>query len=140
MASGPVEAGLALLTSTFRAELDSYQVRAYQRALKGLPADVVLPACDRLIDEAAAGRQFFPMPTAPQWKEACAKIIEAKRKEAFRLGTAGCEHPSFMEEYQDERGVSWTRRCACYQRGKLAMAAVGEPLALPSWTEPEENR
>ncbi|MFN0314759.1 MAG: hypothetical protein ACKVQA_06965 [Burkholderiales bacterium] len=139
MASGPIEAGLALLMSTFRAELDSYQVRAYQRALKGLSADVVLPACDRLIDEAAAGRKFFPMPTAPQWKEACSKVIEAQRKEAFRLGTVGCEHPSFLEEYQDDKGVWWTRRCACYQRGKQLMEAAGQPLALPSWTEPENS-
>ena len=138
MANGPIEAGLALLMATFRSELDSYQVRAYQRALKDLPADVVLPACDRLIDEAAAGRKFFPMPTAPEWKQACAVVIEFKRREAFKLGTAGCDHPSFMESYKDEHGVEWTRRCQCYQRGKQLMAAAGQSLALPAWNEPEQ--
>jgi len=132
MANGPIEAGLALLMATFRAELDTYQVRAYQRALQDLPADVVLPACDHLIDQAAAGRKFYPLPTAPEWKQACAVIIDGKRQAAFRLGLGGCDHPSFMESYQDENGVEWTRRCQCYLRGKQLMAAAGKPLALPA--------
>jgi hypothetical protein len=135
--NGPVEAGLALLVSTFRAEIDSYQVRAYKRALVGLDAETVLAAADRLIDQAANGRKFYPLPTAPEWKQACAVVIEGKRQAAFRLGIGGCDHPAFMEEYQDERGITWTRRCACYQRGKQLMEAAGQPLALPSYTEPE---
>lgn len=137
MANGPVEAGLALLMATFRAELDTYQVRAYKRALQDLPADVVLPACDHLIDQAASGRKFYPMPSAPEWKQACAVVVQAKRRQAFKIGTAGCEHPSFMESYRDDQGVEWTRRCECYKRGKALAAAAGEPLALPAWTDSE---
>jgi hypothetical protein len=136
MANGPVEAGLALLMATFRAELDTYQVRAYQRALQDVPADVVLLACDHLIDQAAAGRKFYPTPTAPEWKQACAVVIETKRRKAFRLGTSGCEHPSFMESYKDDAGVQWTRRCECYKLGKQLMEAAGVTLALPAWNEP----
>ena len=135
----PIESGLAYLCATFRAELDSFQVRAYKRALAGIAGDVVMTACERLIDEAAAGRKFYPLPTAPQWKEACAKVLDQKRRDAFRLSTASCEHSRFMEEYQKDDGTWWTRRCACYQQGMKAMEAAGQPLALPSYQEPDEN-
>ncbi len=131
--------GLAYLCATFRAEVDSWQVRAYRRALATIPADIIMDAAEHLIDQAANGRKFFPLPQAPQWKEACATVIKARRQDAFKLGTSGCDHPSFMESYQDENGVEWTRRCQCYLRGKQLMAAAGEPLALPAVT-PDEDR
>ena len=37
-----------------------------------------------------------------------------------------------MESYKDDAGVEWTRRCACYERGKQLQAAAGKPLALPA--------
>lgn len=126
-----IEAGLALFCATFRAELDSYQVRAYKRALSGIDAETVLTAADHLIDQASAGRKFYPLPSAPEWKQACAAVIERKRQAAFRIGLDGCDHPAFMEEYQDERGAWWTRRCACYRRGKQLMEAAGQAVALP---------
>ena len=128
----PVQAGLAYLVSTFRAEVDSWQVRAYTKALAGIDAETVMAAAEHLIDQAAAGRKFYPLPTAPEWKAACATVIKTKRENAFRLGTAGCDHPSFMESYRDDAGVEWTRRCACYERGKQLQAAAGKPLALPA--------
>ena len=131
--------GLAYLCATFRAEVDSWQVRAYRRALAKIPADIIMDAAEHLIDQAANGRKFFPLPQAPQWKEACATVIKARRQDAFKLGTSGCDHPSFMESYQDENGVEWTRRCQCYLRGKHLMAAAGQPLALPAVT-PDEDR
>lgn len=136
--SDAVKAGLALLSATFRAELDAWQVRAYQRALKGVPADVLLVAADRLIDQAASGRKFFPLPTAPDWKGACAVILEERRRAAFLMGLEGCDHSSQFEEFTDKYGVIRMRRCACYQRGQALMAAVGA-LALPSYTEPENT-
>ena len=136
--STPIQAALAYLCATFRAEVDSWQVRAYQRALKDLDRETIMAAAEHLIDQAAAGRKFYPMPTAPEFKEACAGVIDRKRKAAFALGTSGCDHPGYMEEYQDDKGVWWTRRCACYQRGKQLMEAAGQPLALPSYTEPVE--
>jgi hypothetical protein len=131
--------GLAYLCATFRAEVDSWQVRAYRRALATIPADIIMDAAEHLINQAANGRKFFPLPQAPQWKAACAEVIQTKRQNAFRLGTTGCDHPSFMESYQDAQGLQWTRRCACYQRGKQLMAAAGEPLALPA-VMPDEDR
>ena len=128
----PVQAGLAYLVSTFRAEVDSWQVRAYTKALAGIDAETVMAAAEHLIDQAAAGRKFYPLPTAPEWKEACASVIKTRRQDAFKLGTSGCDHPSFMESYKDDAGVEWTRRCQCYQRGKQLQAAAGKPLALPA--------
>lgn len=139
MSTSPVQAGLAYLVSTFRAEVDSWQVRAYTKALAGIDAETVMAAAESLIDQAAAGRKFFPLPTAPEWKAACAAVIKTKRQDAFRLGTAGCDHPSFMESYQDDQGLQWTRRCACYERGKQWMAAAGQPLALPPVTSDDDR-
>ena len=139
MSTSPVQAGLAYLVSTFRAEVDSWQVRAYTKALAGIDAETVMAAAEHLIDQAAAGRKFYPLPTAPEWKQACAVIIDSKRQAAFRLGLGGCDHPSFMESYQDENGVEWTRRCQCYLRGKQLMAAAGQPLALPAVTLDEDR-
>ena len=139
MSTSPVQAGLAYLVSTFRAEVDSWQVRAYTKALAGIDAETVMAAAESLIDQAAAGRKFFPLPTAPEWKAACAAVIKTKRQDAFKLGTTGCDHPSFMESYKDDAGVEWTRRCACYQRGKQLMAAAGQPLALPPVTSDNDR-
>lgn len=124
--------GLAYLCATFRSEVDSWQVRAYRRALAAIPADIIMDAAEHLIDQAAAGRKFYPLPQAPEWKEACAVVIKTRRQDAFKLGTSGCDHPSFMESYKDDAGVEWTRRCQCYQRGKQLQAAAGKPLALPA--------
>ena len=135
----PVQAGLAYLVSTFRAEVDSWQVRAYTKALAGIDAETVMAAAEHLIDQAAAGRKFYPLPTAPEWKAACATVIKTRRQDAFKLGTSGCDHPSFMESYQDAQGVQWTRRCGCYQRGQQLMAAAGQPLALPAVTLDEDQ-
>ena len=135
----PVQAGLAYLVSTFRAEVDSWQVRAYTKALAGIDAETVMAAAEHLIDQAAAGRKFYPLPTAPEWKAAGATVIKTRRQDAFKLGTSGCDHPSFMESYQDAQGVQWTRRCGCYQRGQQLMAAAGQPLALPAVTLDEDR-
>ncbi len=137
--SPPVQAGLAYLVATFRADVDSWQVRAYTKALAGIDAETVMAAAEHLVNQAAAGRKFFPLPTAPDWKAACAAVIETQRRAAFQQGVANCTHPSFMESYQDAEGVEWTRRCDCYRRGKQLMAAVHAPLALPMWTDPEKD-
>jgi len=131
----PIKNALAYLVATFRAEVDSYQVRAYERVLREIPGDVVMDAAEDLINQAAGGRKYYPMPTATEWKEACSKIIQKRRKAAFEIGASGCTHPSYLEEYQDERGVWWSRRCACYERGKKLMLAAGTPIAIESYYE-----
>ena len=57
----PVQSALAYLVSTFRAEVDSWQVRAYTKALAGIDAETVMAAAEHLIDQAAAGRKFYPV-------------------------------------------------------------------------------
>lgn len=135
--TNPVRDMLALLSSTFGGELDSYQVRAYDRALVGLPADVLLEAADSLIDAAAGGRKFYPMPTAPDVKGAAAEVIGRRRRAAFARAVSGCDHPRQFEPVIDREGVTRYQRCGCWKRGQLAMEAAGQPLALPAHEEAE---
>lgn len=130
MASSPVQSLLMLFVSTFGGEVDSYIRRAYERALDGVPADVILAAADRLINEAAAGRKFYPMPTAPDVKGACAAVVAQKRQRAFLDAVKHCDHPQHFEEIT-EGGVTRYARCSCWRRGQLAMDAAGQALALP---------
>lgn len=127
----PVNDLLALLCSTFRCEIDSYQKRAYVRALDGVPAGVLLAAGDLLVNESAGGRKFYPMPTAPDVKGACAKVITKRQQEARKLHLADCTHSSQWvynpETRQDER-------CPCWKRLQNALQAIGT-LALPAATE-----
>jgi hypothetical protein len=134
----PIRDAVAFLSVEFRTEVDSPQRRAFERTLDELKEqpEILLRGAQVLVDEAANGRQFYPMPMAHDLKGACAKVIEVLRVEAFVKATAGCEHPSYMEELTLENGSSAFQRCSCYRRGKLAMDAVVKPLALPEWTEP----
>lgn len=118
---------LALLCSTFRLEMDSYQKRAYVRALNEIPGPILLAAADALINEAAAGRKFYPMPTAADVKGACAKVMAQKRKDAATLHLEGCDHSSHFIECED----GLLRRCPCWKRAQQAMADVGQAIALP---------
>jgi len=130
-----VEDMLALLVATFGGEVDTWQVRAYKRTIGPVSGQVLLEAADLLINEAAAGRKFYPMPSAPDVKGACNKVIEAKRVQAWLEAIKHCDHPQQFEEITGEDGVVRSQRCSCWKRGKLAMDAAGHPLALPSRTQ-----
>lgn len=123
----PVNDLLALLCSTFRCEIDSYQKRAYVRTLADIPGDVLLAAGDQLINASAGGRKFYPMPTAPDIKGACAKVITDRRKAAAALHLEGCTHSS----HWIDDGKGGHERCPCWKRAQDAMASVGQPIALP---------
>ncbi|NBQ41610.1 MAG: hypothetical protein EBU23_03345, partial [Mycobacteriaceae bacterium] len=59
-----VKALALFLGATFRADIDALQLRAYARVLEGIADDVLLAAGEKLVDEAASGKRFFPVPTA----------------------------------------------------------------------------
>ena len=130
----PIRDALAFLAVEFRTEVDSPQRRSYERVLddvKDLP-DVLMEGAQLLVNQAAAGRKFYPMPMAHDWKAACAKVIEVMRMKAWIDATKHCDHPRYFEELTAEDGTSRLERCSCWKRGKLAMDATCKPLALPA--------
>lgn len=134
MSAKPVNDMLALLCSTFRCEIDSYQKRAYVRTLGDVPGDVLLAAADLLINESAAGRKFYPMPTAPDVKGACAKVLKQRQQAARDLHLSDCPHSS---QWVEDEKTGRLKRCPCYERMQAAIASIGT-LALPAApSEPE---
>lgn len=125
-----VKTGLLMLCATFRAEVDAWQARAYTRALKDVPEAFVMAGADRLVAEAAAGRQFYPMPTAPQWKQACAAEIAQARQKASAVLLGQCSHAGHWESVRLADGTEAVRRCGCYRRALAEMDAVAAPLPM----------
>lgn len=135
----PIRDALAFLAVGFRTEIDAPQRRAFERTLDELKDQpvILLKAAQILVDEAANGRQFYPIPMAHDLKGACAKVIDVLRAEAFVKGTTGCTHHRYLEEFTRPDGTTYFDRCSCYRRGKLAMDAVAKPLGLPERSELE---
>lgn len=129
--SDGVKALALYLGSTFRADIDSLQLRAYQRALEGIPNDVLLEAADRLVNAAAGGQRFFPVPTAPDVKRHAAAVLASRRAAAAKRALAVCQHDGGWTPVVDAEGVERLRRCPCWRAAQDAMAAVGQPIALP---------
>ena len=137
----PIRKGLEFLCQTFGAEIDPWERRAYERTLKDVPDSVLVEAAQLLVDEAAGGRKFYPMPKAPDWKGACAKVISARRRKAFELNLGQCPHPHQLEAFIDGAGVERMRKCACWDVAKKAQEAIGQPLALaPSREDAAEDQ
>ena len=117
--------GLLLLATALDRELDEPEVRVYWHALKGVPADV-----RREVFAAASERVWRRFPRPGDLKVLAADIIRTRREAAARLHLADCAHPGHWLE--DGAAV---RRCPCWGLAMAAMAAVGEPLALPAAVE-----
>lgn len=134
----PVRDAVAFLAVSFnKMDMEPPQTRSYERALVELAdrGDLLQKAVELLIDEAANGRQFYPMPKPSDLKGACAKVIEVMRLKAFADAAHVCDHqPRFFEEVTREDGSTELRRCSHYRAGKLAMEAV-KKLALPASSE-----
>lgn len=128
----PVRDCLALLASTFGGEVDSWQRRGYERTLAGLSREVLLEAADLLINEAAAGRKFYPMPTAPDVKGAYDKVIKEKRTAARLEQLKNCPHGSGHWRSVIVNGIERMERCECWEAGKAAADRIGAPLQLPT--------
>lgn len=147
MTRTPVRDGLAFLTSTFRAEIDAWERRAYERMLDHVPKDVLMDACDALVLEAAAGRKFYPMPTAPEWLGACAKVIDRRRAQAVKALMAEekekgpCEtcHGSRWVNVKAEDGHDALKRCECWLGIKRRIEAAGTRLELPPALDSERD-
>jgi hypothetical protein len=133
----PIRDAVAFLAVEFRTEVDAPQRRAFERTLAELAKqpEILLAGAERLVNEAAKGRQFYPMPLAHDLKGACAKIIAAKHAEAARLHLADCDHSSHYIEEPDRAGILRAKRCPCWVRYETAKQLIGQPLSLPSHEE-----
>lgn len=118
---------------TFGGDADMVQRKAYARAIDGIPVAIIEAAIDALINEAAAGRKFYPMPTPPDLKGMCAKVMAAKRKAAAALHLENCDHDSHFIEIDGKN-----QRCPCWDRAQQAMLDVGQAIALPPAREDSE--
>jgi hypothetical protein len=134
----PIKDAVALLSVSFRADMELPQTRSYERALKELAdqPEILQQAVERLIDEAANGRQFYPLPKPSDLKGACAKVMAEKRRAAAALHLEQCEHSSnFIYNPETRRD----ERCPCWKRAQQAMADVGQAIALPAaYSDPSE--
>lgn len=122
------------MTFSFNGEMDSPKRKSYARILEGIPVPFIELALDRLINENAGGRQFYPMPTPADLKAACAKVIAEARQSAFvaALGPGKCEHCHGTRwKSIDVEGSERLTRCDCWTGALKAMNAVAQPLALP---------
>jgi len=126
MENDAVKMALAYLCASFRAEVDAWQARAYSRILKGYADELVWAGAERLLSAAAQGQQFYPLPTAPQWKEQIERELRARRKQAAAIHAtcATCHGTRWVDT---PVGVV---RCQCHVRMMAAMTAVGIPAQL----------
>lgn len=122
----PLLQALEFLCQTFGHEPDPWERRGYERTLAGINGDVLTEAAQNLVDQAAAGRKFYPLPKAPDWKAECAKVMAAKRKAVAAIHLESCDHSSHFVEVNGRQ-----QRCPCWRRAQEAMAAVGQAIALP---------
>ena len=124
---------IARMVFSFNGEMDSPKRKSYARMLDPIPVDVIESALDRLINENAAGRKFFPMPTPADLKAACAKVVAERRKAAAALHLESCDHSSHWIEIDGR-----LRRCPCWTRAQAAMAAIGQAIALPPMSREDQ--
>lgn len=135
----PILQGLEFLCQTFGYEMDAWERAAYERTLKDINGGVIAEAAQVLVDQAAAGRKFFPVPKAPDWKAECAKVIERRRNEAYRdslpalCSTCGHEksHTGARWKTVTVNGVERLTTCDCRTVALEAADRVGQPIALP---------
>jgi hypothetical protein len=132
----PIRDAVAFLAVNFqKMDMEAPTTRSYERALKDMAAEpeILQKAVELLIDEAANGRQFYPIPKPADLKGACAKVIEVLRLKAFCDAAGVCDHsPRFFEEITREDGSTELRRCSHWKIGKQAMEQIAKPLSLPA--------
>jgi len=128
----PIRQGLEFLCQTFGYEMDAWERAAYERTLKDISADILAEAAQMLVDEAAAGRKFYPLPKAPDWKAAAAKVLNNRRKAAQLEQLKNCQHLTGHWREVIVNGVTRMARCECWEAGKAAADRIGAPLELPA--------
>jgi hypothetical protein len=131
----PIRDAVAFLAVNFqKMDMEAPTTRSYERALKDLAEEpaILQQAVELLIDEAANGRQFYPIPKPADLKGACAKVIEVKRLKAFCDAAGVCDHsPKFFEEIEREDGSTVLQRCSHWKIGRAEMEKIAKPLSLP---------
>lgn len=134
----PIAALCDFVLANWGGEIDTLDVRAFRRALAGVPWEILCAAGDRLVREAAAGRRFFPRPTPSDVLGACAHELAARRQAVWAAALARpcpeCEGRRWRAMV-DAEGVERLRRCACWVAARREAEAVGPPLALPAAEE-----
>lgn len=140
IAASPILKGLEFLCQTFGGEMDAWERKAYERTLAGIDGGVIAEAAQLLVDEASAGRQFYPIPKAPDWKAACVKVIQ-RRRCAIAANETKCEECHGTRWiHKTVNGRSFDVRCECHMRLMAAMDAVGKLLELPAAdSRPEQH-
>jgi hypothetical protein len=131
----PIRDAVAFLAVNFqKMDMEAPTTRSYERALKDLAnePEILQQAVELLIDEAANGRPFYPIPKPADLKGACAKVIEVKRLKAFCDAAGVCDHsPKFFEEIEREDGSTVLQRCSHWKIGRAEMEKIAKPLSLP---------
>jgi hypothetical protein len=132
----PIRDAVALLAVNFgKMDMEPPQTRSYERTLNELKdaPEILMKAVELLIDEHAAGRQFYPVPKPSDLKGACAKVIEVLRLREFVAAIELCDHEQKgWEELTREDGSTVLQRCSHWRMGKTRMEAIAKPLALPA--------
>ena len=127
------------MVTSFNGEMDSPKRKSYARMLDGIDVPIIEQALDRLIDENASGRKFFPMPTPADLKAVCAKVMTTKRLEAYEASLPDeCQTCGREKSYKGARwkevtvnGVDRMTQCDCRTVALQAADRVGQAIALP---------
>ena len=133
------EAMFLFLVTAFGGEVDQLSKRAYAMVMDDVPADVMLAGVKRLIKQAAAGQQFYPIPKPHDWLRACQDEITQRRKDALKNlpECHACNGTRWLTTTGDD-GVERMTRCDCWRLRLQAAEAAGKPLALPARREGDE--
>ncbi len=102
-------------------EKATVQLHTWMFSMRDVPAPIIEEAIAHLI---TTGVTFMPKPG--ELKAACAKVMAAKRRAVAAVHLESCDHDSHFIEVDGRND-----RCPCWKRAQQAMAAVGQPIALP---------
>ncbi len=105
------------------------QTYTWRISLADVPRPILETAIENLIRRGVAW-----MPRPGEVKAECAKVVAAQRTAAAKVHLEDCEHSSHFIEIAGR-----VQRCPCWTRAQLAMAQVGQPIALePSREDRQE--
>lgn len=116
--------GLLVVAQALGFDLDSPTISVYWRVLEKIPREIRKIAFAEAIE-----RQWFKMPQPAELKTVAIEIMMQKRVDAANRIFEKCPHPGHWLE--NAQGAV-TGRCACWHKAQDAMAAIGEPPALPA--------
>lgn len=123
---------LMFLNAAFHGDMDAIGKRAYEVVLDGIDPELVMAGVRRLINEAAAGREFYGMPKPYELLKACADVVRERR--SIALGQI--PHCEICDDKRwktiEVNGVARMTRCNCWEDALRRMDEAAPKLALPS--------